>query len=125
MLLNKVHFGSWREVQAEFDIEETAHVLRVGRGQPYELDRIWRVTGGLKGIPNVSCGSKTKRVSKAAIMAFLQIGTQSIMNAATTPVGPSMVIDGRCNALRREVGPATWGLEIPSEAQFEWVVLNA
>ena len=30
------------------------------------------------------------------------------MSAAAKPVGLSMVIDGRCSALRREVGPAAW-----------------
>jgi DNA-binding MarR family transcriptional regulator len=30
------------------------------------------------------------------------------MSAAAEAVGLSMVIDGRCSALRREVGPAAW-----------------
>ena len=30
------------------------------------------------------------------------------MSAASDAVGLSMVIDGRCSALRREVGPAAW-----------------
>jgi hypothetical protein len=58
-------------------IEETAHVLRIGRGQAYELARIWRVSGGVKGIPNVSFGSKTKRVPKTAILAFLESGRRA------------------------------------------------
>jgi Helix-turn-helix domain len=58
-------------------IEEAAKVLRIGRGQAYELARIWRVTGGAEGIPNVSFGSKTKRVPKTAIAAFLESGRKA------------------------------------------------
>ena len=53
-------------------IEEAAKVLRIGRGQAYELARLWRVTGGVEGLPNVSFGAKTKRVPKAALTALLQ-----------------------------------------------------
>ena len=34
-------------------IEEAAKVLRIGRGQAYELARVWRTTGGAEGLPNV------------------------------------------------------------------------
>ena len=54
-------------------IEEAAKVLRIGRGQAYELARVWRTTGGEEGLPNVEFGSKTKRVPKSALVAFLQV----------------------------------------------------
>ena len=53
-------------------IEEAARVLRIGRGQAYELARLWRASGGAVGLPNVEIGVKTKRVPKTAILAFLQ-----------------------------------------------------
>ena len=52
-------------------IEETAHVLRIGRGQAYELARIWRVSGGVKGIPNVSFGSKPNEFRRRRSWRFL------------------------------------------------------
>ena len=64
-------------------IEEAAKVLRIGRGQAYELARIWRVTGGAEGIPNVSFGSKTKRVPKTAIAAFLESGRKGFVTTAS------------------------------------------
>jgi hypothetical protein len=54
-------------------IEEAAKVLRIGRGQAYELARVWRATNGAEGLPNVTFGSKTKRVPKTAISAFLVV----------------------------------------------------
>ena len=53
-------------------IEEAARVLRIGRGQAYELARVWRTSGGAVGLPNVEIGVKTKWVPKTAILAFLQ-----------------------------------------------------
>lgn len=53
-------------------IEEAAKVLRIGRGQAYELARVWRATGGSEGLPNVEFGSKTKRVPKTALLAYLE-----------------------------------------------------
>ena len=53
-------------------IEEAAKVLRIGRGQAYELARIWRATGGVQCLPNVEFGSKTKRVPKTALLAYLE-----------------------------------------------------
>ena len=53
-------------------IEEAARILRIGRGQAYELARRWRVTGGAEGLPNVEIGTKTKRVPKTAIARYLE-----------------------------------------------------
>ena len=53
-------------------IEEAARVLRIGRGQAYELARRWQVTGGAEGLPNVEIGTKTKRVPKTAIARYLE-----------------------------------------------------
>ncbi len=54
-------------------IEEAARVLRIGRGQAYELARRWRASNGAEGLPNVTFGSKTKRVPKTAISALLDV----------------------------------------------------
>ena len=53
-------------------IEEAARILRIGRGQAYELARVWRATGGTEGLPNVEIGTKTKRVPKTAIVRLLE-----------------------------------------------------
>ena len=53
-------------------IEEAARVLRIGRGQAYELARLWRATNGAQGLPNVEIGTKTKRVPKTALIRFLE-----------------------------------------------------
>ena len=53
-------------------IEEAARVLRIGRGQAYELARLWRATDGARGLPNVEFGTKTKRVPKTAIIRYLE-----------------------------------------------------
>lgn len=53
-------------------IEEAARILRIGRGQAYELARRWRTTDGAEGLPNVEFGTKTKRVPKTAIVRFLE-----------------------------------------------------
>ena len=53
-------------------IEEAARVLRIGRGQAYELARLWRATDGAQGLPNVEFGAKTKRVPKTAIICYLE-----------------------------------------------------
>lgn len=58
-------------------IEEAAKVLRIGRGQAYELARLWRSSGGKTGLPNVEIGVKTKRVPKTAIVAFLQLAPKA------------------------------------------------
>ena len=38
----------------------------------YELARVWRLTGGAEGLPNVEFGTKTKRVPKTAIVRLLE-----------------------------------------------------
>ena len=53
-------------------IEEAARVLRIGRGQAYELARLWRATNGAQGLPNVEIGTKTKRVPKVALIRYLE-----------------------------------------------------
>ena len=52
-------------------IEEAARILRIGRGQAYELARVW-ASGGIEGLPNVEIGTKTKRVPKTAIVRLLE-----------------------------------------------------
>ena len=48
-------------------VEETAEILRIGRNQAYELARLWRATGGERGVPVVKFGHRL-RVPKAALM---------------------------------------------------------
>lgn len=48
-------------------MEEAASVLRIGRNQVYELARVWRATGGERGVPVVEFG-RLLRVPKAALM---------------------------------------------------------
>lgn len=48
-------------------MEEAAAVLRIGRNQVYELARVWRATGGERGVPVVEFGHRL-RVPKAALM---------------------------------------------------------
>ncbi len=44
-----------------------ARFLRVGRNQAYELARVWRATGGERGVPVVEFG-RLLRVPKAALL---------------------------------------------------------
>jgi excisionase family DNA binding protein len=48
-------------------IDEAAEVLRIGRNQAYELARVWRATGGERGVPVVEFGRRL-RVPKAALL---------------------------------------------------------
>ena len=48
-------------------LEEAAQILRIGRNQAYELARVWRATGGERGVPVVEFG-RLLRVPKAALM---------------------------------------------------------
>jgi len=48
-------------------LEEAAAILRIGRNQVYELARVWRATGGERGVPVVEFG-RLLRVPKAALM---------------------------------------------------------
>ena len=48
-------------------MEEAAAILRIGRNQVYELARVWRATGGERGVPVVEFG-RLLRVPKAALM---------------------------------------------------------
>ena len=48
-------------------MEEAAQILRVGRNQVYELARVWRATGGERGVPVVEFG-RLLRVPKAALL---------------------------------------------------------
>jgi hypothetical protein len=48
-------------------MEEAAQILRVGRNQAYELARVWRATGGERGIPVVEFGRRL-RVPKAVLL---------------------------------------------------------
>jgi excisionase family DNA binding protein len=50
-------------------VEEAAEVLRLGRSQAYELTRIYRLTGGSRGLPVVVFGRRL-RVPKTAILRF-------------------------------------------------------
>lgn len=53
-------------------MEETAAILRLGRNQVYELARLWRTTGGQRGVPVVEFGRRL-RVPKAALMRLADI----------------------------------------------------
>lgn len=48
-------------------VEEAAAVLRLGRSQAYELTRVWRATGGERGLPVQEFG-RILRVPKAALL---------------------------------------------------------
>jgi excisionase family DNA binding protein len=50
-------------------MEEAAAILRIGRNQVYELARLWRATGGERGVPVVEFG-RLLRVPKAALMSL-------------------------------------------------------
>jgi hypothetical protein len=43
------------------------HTSSVGRNQAYELARVWRATGGERGVPVVEFGRRL-RVPKAALL---------------------------------------------------------
>jgi Helix-turn-helix domain len=53
-------------------MEETAEILRIGRNQVYELARVWRATGGERGVPVVEFGRRL-RVPKAALQRLAGI----------------------------------------------------
>ena len=53
-------------------VEEAAAVLRLGRTQVYELTRVWRATGGARGVPVIVFG-RLLRVPKAALMRLAGI----------------------------------------------------
>jgi hypothetical protein len=54
-------------------LEETAAILRIGRNQAYELARVWRTTGGQRGVPVVEFG-RLLRVPKAALLRLAGLG---------------------------------------------------
>lgn len=62
-------------------MEEAAQILRIGRNQAYELARVWRVTGGQRGLPVVEFG-RLLRVPKAALLRLAglvePVGTQRV-----------------------------------------------
>jgi hypothetical protein len=62
-------------------LEETAEILRIGRNQAYELARVWRATGGQRGVPVVEFG-RLLRVPKAALLRLAglaePVGTQHV-----------------------------------------------
>lgn len=53
-------------------VEEAAAVLRIGRGNAYELARAWRATGGREGLPVVTLG-RSLRVPRDALRRLLEI----------------------------------------------------
>ena len=53
-------------------MEETAQILRIGRNQVYELARVWRATGGERGVPVVELGRRL-RVPKAALLRLAEL----------------------------------------------------
>lgn len=57
-------------------MEEAAAVLRIGRNQVYELARVWRATGGERGVPVVEFG-RLLRVPKAALMRMAGLAEPS------------------------------------------------
>lgn len=62
-------------------LEETAEILRIGRNQAYELARVWRATGGQRGLPVVEFG-RLLRVPKAVLLRLAglaePVGTQRV-----------------------------------------------
>ncbi|HET9444541.1 MAG TPA: helix-turn-helix domain-containing protein [Acidimicrobiales bacterium] len=54
-------------------IEETAALLRIGRGSAYELARQYRDSGGRHGLP-VICLGRSLRVPRAALHRLLADG---------------------------------------------------
>ena len=62
-------------------MEEAAGILRIGRNQAYELARVWRATGGQRGLPVVEFG-RLLRVPKAALLQLAGLaepaGTQRV-----------------------------------------------
>ena len=48
-------------------------ILRIGRNQAYELARVWRATGGERGVPVVEFG-RLLRVPKAALLRLAGLG---------------------------------------------------
>ena len=53
-------------------VEEAAEILRLKRSQAYELTRIYRMSGGTRGLPVVVFG-RWLRVPKAAILHFSEV----------------------------------------------------
>ena len=60
-------------------VEETAEVLRLGRTQVYELTRVWRATGGARGVPVIEFGHRL-RVPKAALLRLAGLGGSAAGN---------------------------------------------
>ena len=53
-------------------VEEAAEILRLKRTQAYELTRIYRLSGGTRGLPVVVFG-RWLRVPKTAILYFSEV----------------------------------------------------
>lgn len=51
-------------------IEEAADVLRIGRNTAYTLARVWRETGGRKGLPVIELG-RSLRVPRAGLQRLI------------------------------------------------------
>lgn len=62
-------------------MEETAEILRVGRNQVYELARVWRATGGERGVPVVEFG-RLLRVPKAALLRLAGLAAPAGVDSA-------------------------------------------
>lgn len=52
-------------------IEEVADCLRTSRGGTYEQARIYRETGGRRGLPNVRVGPKSVRVPRQVVIDMM------------------------------------------------------
>jgi hypothetical protein len=53
-------------------VEEAAEILRLKRTQAYELTRVYRLSGGTRGLPVVVFG-RWLRVPKTAILQFSEV----------------------------------------------------
>lgn len=62
-------------------LEEAAQILRIGRNQAYELARVWRATGGQRGLPVVEFG-RLLRVPKAALLRLAELAEPVGVNRA-------------------------------------------
>ena len=60
------------ELPEVLTVEEAAAVLRIGRGNAYELARLWRESGGRQGLPVVTLG-RSLRVPRDALRRLLEV----------------------------------------------------
>jgi hypothetical protein len=74
------------ELPLVLTIEEAAEILRISRWAAYEQARIWRETGGRRGLPVLSFG-RSLRVSRSTLEEMLrpEAGVEPPSAGATAP----------------------------------------